>query len=294
MNGEAARLIAEQNQRYLEKFRNPLVRRGEFPEEFLFSSTAERAGLRMTQHASGLLAAPGAPPEGDAASDLSVRAHESVVTNFGQGLLGGYELTDLRLEALLRDDLETDVPDELRVTLPDGKLDPEKEPWSIIFAKELPVRARFQQGGLWMAIRTDGFTRGEGDTPGKYRPAITELVEIAAAYKIEKTDRGATLRRDGDVQIRFPSRANPEQITIRDSAIVTFIRRKFRSLFKEEFVGEGITFKGRWARAGRLQLQEIRSDNAWLALGWQMAQSTAPVAAAEPPVEPAAAGGGGE
>jgi len=27
-------------------------------------------------------------------------------------------------------------------------------------------------------------------------PAITELVEIAAAYKIEKTDVGATLRRD--------------------------------------------------------------------------------------------------
>ena len=90
------------------------------------------------------------------------------------------------------------------VTRPDGTLDPDKEPWSIIFAKELPVRAKFNDGNVWMAIRADGFTRGEGDEPGKYKPAITELLEIAANYKIEKTDQGATLKRDGDVQVHFP------------------------------------------------------------------------------------------
>jgi hypothetical protein len=82
------------------------------------------------------------------------------------------------------------------------------------------------------------------------------------------------------VQIRFPNRANPDQITIRDSAIVTFIRRKFRNLFKEEFVGEGLVLKGRWDRAGKLHLQEIQSDKGWLTLGWTMpAASGAPIAA---------------
>jgi hypothetical protein len=156
------------------------------------------------------------------------------------------------------------------MTRPDGTLDPDKEPWSIIFAKDAPVRARFNGGGVWMGIRADGFTRGEGETEGKYKPALNELIEIAAAYKIEKTASGATLRRDGDVQVRFPNRANPEQITLRDSPIVTFIRRKFRSLFKEEFVGEGLVMKGRWERAGRLRLEEVQSDKAWLTLGWQM------------------------
>jgi hypothetical protein len=134
----------------------------------------------------------------------------------------------------------------------------------------LPVRAKFSGGGVWMAIRADGFTRGEGDAPGKYKPAITELVEISAQYKIDKTDKGATMKRDGDVRVRFPNRANPDQITIRDNAIVTFIRRKFRSLFNEEFVGEGLVFKGEWEKAGRLKLAEIQSDGAWIRLGWEM------------------------
>jgi hypothetical protein len=273
MNGESGRLIAEQNARYYERFRDPLRRRGAFPEEMVFSSRVDRAEVRIRQDAAGGSPVTGAPPEVADTNDLSVRVHESVVNNFGQDALSGYELTDVGLEKLIRDELKAELPEELRVTLPDGKLDPEKEPWSIIFAKEGPVRTRFSAGGVWIGIRADGFTRGEGDRPGTYRPAITELLEIAAEYKIERTDKGATLRRDGDVQVRFPNRANPEQITVRDSPTVTFIRRKFRNLFKDEFVGEGLVFKGRWERAGRLQLQEIRSDNEWLSLGWQMPAS---------------------
>lgn len=288
MDRESAKLIAEQNQRYNEKFRDPLIRRNAFPQELRFSSRKDRAEVRMLQAGPGLIGAPTAPPPVGDDHDLAVRMHESLVVNFGQSALGGYELTDVRLEKLIRDDLEDEVPDELKVTLPDGTLDPDKEPWSITFARELPVRAKFQDGGLWMAIRADRFTRGEGDTPGTYKPAITELVEISAKYTIEKTDAGANLRRDGDVQIRFPNRQNPDQITIRDSATVTFMRRKFRNMFKEEFIGEGLQFKGRWAKAGTLRLRELRSADAWLTLGWQMParESAAPppaTAAANPP-----------
>jgi hypothetical protein len=279
MDREAAGLIVEQNANYREKFKEPLVRRNAFPEVLQFSTTAERASAVMLQEGTDGIGAPDAPPEHTGASDIAVRAHESVVVNFGQVALGGEELTDVRLEKLIRDDLKAELPEELKVTLPDGTLDPDKEPWSIIFAKELPVRAKFQDDGLWLAIRADGFTRGEGDEPGKYKPAITELVEIAAAYKIEKTQTGATLRRDGDVQIRFPNRENPDQITVRDNAIVTFMRRKFRSLFKEEFVGEGLKFKGRWADAGTARLQEINSSKAWLTLGWSLAESNPPAGA---------------
>jgi hypothetical protein len=267
---ESAQLIADQNKNYKEKFRDPLVRRGEFPEELVFSSQSDRAMMRMRKDSAGRIAAPAGASELAGNHDLAVRAHESIVVNFSEAVLGGYEMTDVRLEKLIKDDLKGDLPEELRVTLPDGKLDPEKEPWSIIFSKELPARAKFNGGGLWMAIRADGFTRGEGDKPGTYKPALKELVEISAQYKIEKTAKGATLRRDGDVRIRFPNRANPDQIRVTDNATVTFMRRKFRSLFKEEFVGEGLKLKGRWERAGTLVLKEIQSDMSWLTLGWEL------------------------
>jgi hypothetical protein len=70
-------------------------------------------------------------------------------------------------------------------------------------------------------------------------------------------------------------------VTVRDNAIVTFMRRKFRNLFKEEFAGQGIQLKGRWENAGTLRLAEIKSDAAWLALGWQMPSATP--AEANPP-----------
>jgi hypothetical protein len=281
MDREVAPMVAEQNERYHEKFKKPLLRRNAFPADLTFSSSPERAFVRMLEIVPGRLAAPAGPPEQDGAHDLAVRVHESMAVNMGEATLGGVELTDVRIEKLIKEDLKTELPEELRVTLADGTLDPDKEPWSIIFAKELPVRAKFQDGGLWMAIRAEGFTRGEGDKPGTYKPAITELVEIAAAYKIEKTDVGATLRRDGDVQIRFPSRPNPDQITVRDNAIVTFMRRKFRNMFKEEFAGQGIKLKGRWENAGTLKLAEIKSAGAWLSLGWQMPEGNP--AAANPP-----------
>jgi hypothetical protein len=275
MDAEAGRLIAEKNADYVNKIRNPLLRKGEFPEEMNFSSTHDRVQLQMLQVGPASLAAPDEPPGFSSEHDLAARAHESAVTNYAEGVLGGYELTDVRLEKLIRDDLKAELSEELRVTKPDGTIDQEKEAWSIIFAKSLPVRAKFNGGNVWMAIRADGFTRGEGDVPGKYKPAITEQVEISAQYKIEKTAQGATLRRDGDVKIRFPNRANPDQLTIRDNAIVTFIRRKFRSLFKEEFAGEGIVFKGEMAKAGRLKLADIHADGAWLRLGWNMTQEGA-------------------
>lgn len=270
MDQQAATMLAEQRERYVEKFRDPLRRRGAFPEELVLSSTPQQVAMRVRCEGEALAAPAAAMAELPMGHDLAVRAHESVIVNFAQDVLGGYELTDLRLEKLIRDDLKAELPDELRVTLPSGQLDPDKEPWSIQFARELPIRARFDGGTVWIAIRADRFTRGEGDQPGTYKPAITELVEISATYRIEKTEQGATLRRDGDVQVRFSSRPNPDQITVRDSPIVTFIRRKFRSLFKEEFVGQGLTFPGRWQQAGTLKLAQIEADRAWLVLGWTM------------------------
>jgi hypothetical protein len=283
MDQEAAGMVAEQNERFLEKVKYPLMRRNAIPEEMTFSTAENRIFVRMLQAATGRLAAPSAPPEHAETHDIAVRVHESLSVNLGEAILAGIELTDVEIEKLIKDDLKADLPEELRVTLDDGTLDPDKEPWSIIFARELPLRAQFQDGGLKLAIRAEGFTRGEGEEPGKYKPALSELVEIGAQYKIEKTDVGATLRREGDVIVRFPNRENPDQITIRDNPIVAFMRRKFRNLYKEEFVGEGIQLKDRWAEAGTLRLAELQSGGAWLTLGWQMpadAPALAPSAAA--------------
>jgi ribosomal protein L32 len=262
MDREAGRMIAEQNERYLDKFRNPLLRKGEFPEELNFSSTPDRMQVRSLQESSGLIAAPDEPPGFARDYDLAARMHESAVTNYGQGLLAGYYLTDVELERIMREDLKADVPDELHVT-------DDKEPWAIKFAAELPARSKFSAGKVWMAVRADAFYRGQENRDAPYSRALGELIEISADYTIEKTTQGATMRRNGDVVISFPN-ARPGEQSIRRAATAGFLRLKFRNLFKEEFVGEGLKLKGDWEKAGRLKLAEVQADNAWVRLGWEM------------------------
>ena len=126
MNRQAGEMIAKQNDDYLQKFKFPLLRRGEFPEDLHFSSKNNRLFMRMLQTGPAQLAAPSDPPPSDAEHDLSIVAHESAVINHGEAVLAGYDLTDLELERIIRDDLKGEVPEELKLTLPDGTIDQEK------------------------------------------------------------------------------------------------------------------------------------------------------------------------
>jgi hypothetical protein len=276
MDSESARLLKEQNDRYLEKFRNPLLRKGEFPEELTFSSTRDRVQMRMLQESAALLGAPDEPPGFSSEHDLAGRVHESAVINYGQVVLPNYYLSDVELVRIIRDDLKGEVPEELEIS-------EEKDPWAIRFANELPLLVRFRDGGVWMAIRTEGVYRGETAPGGPYRLISSELTEISAQYTIEKTEAGATLKRVGDVAVRFPNRANPDQrlVSRGDFAVATLLSNKFGAMFKEEFVGEGLKMKGDWARAGTLKLKDIRSEGAWVRVGWDMAGTAAVTAARE-------------
>lgn len=273
MNAEAADLIADTNRRYAAEAKNPLVSRDAFPQRLEFRTTAEQIDVRGVEQGAAGLGAANAPPDLLPGHDVSVRAHESALVNFGEAMLGGVTLTDEKLETIIRDDLKAEVPEELQIT-------PDKDPWSITFADEMPVRAMFSGGGLSMAIRGRRFTRGD--------QAVSEPIEISAKYTIEKTDTGSKLTRQGEVDVKFLER---ERLTAQQSVFKTFMTRKFSALFKSEIVSEGIVLKGRLEKAGKLQVQEITTDQGWLAIGWQLAGTPAaqPAAAASAPPAVAAA-----
>ena len=265
MDAQAAEMIADANQRYADKVRRPLLSRDGFPRKLEFRSGPEQVDVTGLALGAAGLAAAEAPPEVGAAHDVTVRAHESAIVNFGEAMLGGVTLTDEKLEKIIRDDLKAEVPEELKIT-------PEKDPWSITFADESPVRAVFSGGQLALAIRGRRFTRGD--------QALSEPIEISAKYAIEKTPTGSKLTRQGEVEVKFLER---ERLGAQQVAFKTFMTRKFEALFKQEIVSEGIVLKGRLEKAGKLQVQEIASDKGWIAIGWQLAAPPKPpeVAAAQ-------------
>ena len=60
-----------------------------------------------------------------------------------------------------------------------------------------------------------------------------------------------------------------EKLSVAQVGTKTFLRRKFGSLFKPEFAGEGLKLKGRWEKAGTLRLADVKADKGWIAVAWR-------------------------
>ncbi|MGV3604948.1 MAG: hypothetical protein ACO1RA_00965 [Planctomycetaceae bacterium] len=262
VDSQSATQVAELNQQYQDKFIAPMKRRDLFTDSLKFSSTQGLLHVSAVQAKDGQISAPDVPPASNPAQDVAVRLHESLIGNVSETILGGMLLTDERLVQIIRDELKAEVPEELQIT-------PEKDPWSITFAREAPVRATFSGGLVRIAIRGRRFSRGD--------QAINELAEISATYKVEPTATGSKLVRQGDVEVLFVGR---DKLGAQQIAFRTFLRRKFEAMFKPEFVSEGLQLKGRLEKAGKLLLSDVQSEAGWISLGWKLAAKPAPAPAA--------------
>ena len=256
MDEEAAELLAQGSYMFAEQFRNPLVRRGGFPKEMKINTTEDTLYITGTQTGADQLAAPTAPPQLSGKYDLAVRFHESLVANMSQAFWGGVTLTDERLQEIVQN-LTGDVPEELAIGQDD-------DPWSITFAKERPIEARFEQQGFTVWIRGTRFSRGDQE--------IKRSLVISAKYKMEKGASGIKMNREGEVAVEFAKSSGTQsvqQVTMR-----TFMKKKFEKLFKPEIVSDGLALPGNFQGTGKFRLQQMQCAEGWLALGWQQPART--------------------
>lgn len=249
MNSEVAELMAPAKELFVDRFRNPLVRRGGFPEQFLLSTCDNHLFIQALQAATDQLAAPDEPPELTAEHDVAARVHQSLVGNLSQAYLGGVTWTDERI-AEFAERLTGDIPPALERLR-------DEPPWSITFANERPLDARFENNQITMILRARRFTRGLQE--------LRESIEISAVYDIEKTEQASRLTRRGEVEVKF---GDAKSLSVGDVATKTFVRNKFESLFQDEFESDGVALPGRWRMAGKMRLDQLLCDGGWLVLGW--------------------------
>lgn len=265
LDEQSGELVDKANDSFQQKFRARLVRRGQLPRQMQFMTTADQLSLVMLQSGDHHLAAPGAPPAVAAPRDLNVRLHDSFVGNLSEAAVGGLTLTDEKLAEMLKE-MAGEVPEELQIG-------PDKDPWSITFASEHPVQATFTDKLVTLVVNGRRFTRGEGSS----KREIKDAARIVATYAVAKTDGGAKLTRQGDVEVEYVNLKGSQSAT--QIAFKTFLRRKFDSLFKAEIASTGIQLKGRWEKAGKLVVQDVQLSPGWVTLGWNLAAPPAKVAA---------------
>jgi hypothetical protein len=256
LDAQAAKQLGKSHADYLQKFRNPLVRLGEFPSLCNFSTTETSLFIKALQADRYQIAAPGEPPSLAATHDLAMRVHESAVNNLAAALLGGLTLKEKELQ---------DKVIEWRGKLPEQlKSDADKDPWSITFAKSRPVTVKFTDEGVQIIIRGQRYTSGERDF---------RAMNVTADYKIKPSGASFKMVRDAELHIVPPNFAAGKTLSGPQVALKTLLQKKFGKLFEPEVKLETLTLSGRWEEAGPLDLKQLQSSGGWLVMAWLMSEN---------------------
>ncbi len=264
LDADVKREINVSNSNYFDKFRNPLVRVGQFPRQLAFSTTSDQFRLTALHDGPDRLAAPSPPPEISAHADLTIRFHESLPNNFAQGLLAGQTLDRDQFERLALRYLGR-IPEQLHDEEPRG-------PWSITFAAFNPITLRVDKELVVITVRGREFA-------SDVRRFDVEM-NVTARYRIENQAGVLKAVRQGELEIFPPGFVanSGQRLPTRLIGIRNLLKHRFDKIFAAEVVGQGLTPPGQWQRVGRLDLVQLDTDRGWMALGWRPAENASRLA----------------
>ncbi|MBN2023033.1 MAG: hypothetical protein JW809_09595 [Pirellulales bacterium] len=252
---QADERIVEANGRFQERFYQPLWQRRILPNPLRFATTTEQLKVVGLTAAAGQLAAPDVPPAAAPGSDLSVRVHESMINNAAATILAGRTLDE---EEFLRTmtDLLGEVPERFKA---------QGESWAIHFASREPFTVTFADGGMTMALRATGYSRGGSEHPG---------MDVRATYKIEQSDGQFVLVRQGDLWV-FPPGFEPgrDRLSAKQQTIRRLLQDRFAKILEEKLTPKpALPLKDRWEKAGTLRMVHWTVAGGWMTLGWTLAK----------------------
>ncbi len=254
-DSQAVELLAEANESYDARFRQPIWQRGLFPNQLRIASTDSGIDVTVLGAEADQLAALSPPPQVPESSDLALRMHESFVNNMAAEALAGRTLGEEEMLSMLKDVLGR-VPEHFQA-------DAGEKPWAITFAQKQPVVLRCDDDGFTIVISVDAFARGGSDYPG---------MDITAKYKIEKTADGYKGVRQGEVSILPPGFevGKDARLSVRQQTLRELIGRRFDKAFRKEIIPEPLKLTGRWEKLGKLPLTNWRTADGWIVTTWKL------------------------
>ncbi len=255
LEAEVGAMLTKADRDFKKRFRDPLIRRGEFPRLLGFSTTAEHARVEGLHDGPSRLAAPSTPPDLSERPDLAVRFHESLVNNFATGLPAGREFTHDRVRQLAMGILGA-VPPQLRYS--EGR-----EPWAIEFASVQPISLHIEKDTVTLIIRGKRFKSDRRHFPYAMNSTVR--------YRLENASGAVKAVRVGEIEI-FPAGFVPgvgAKFSAAQQALRNLLKRRFDRIFTREIVSKGLVLPGKMSRAGKLDLTQLEADRGWLTLVWR-------------------------
>lgn len=240
--------LAENRANMQTEVRAPLAQLDAAPQSWRTWTTSDAMMAELLQANSEQLAAGGEAPELDPSADVAMALHQTAVNNLAEAVFGGKKVTDRQVAEWV--ELGSgDLPRELRIS--------QDERWSITFDSYQPITVEFGDGTLTVRFRGRRFERAD--------EVVEDLIQISATYKVERTEQGVRMTRQGEVEVTFPDR---EQLNIERRGIRQFMQTKFQALFPESRETEGIRFPGKFAEKAPLHLSMFEMHGGWVNLSW--------------------------
>jgi hypothetical protein len=260
MDKEMDANLVKANQNFANKFRNPLVRQRKFPALLELSTTPERIQLEALEATASQLATATAPPQLESwqkSYPLVVVLHQSAVNNGATDFLAGVTLKDDEVRQRIIDLNNGVVPERLAN-------DQDQEPWSIRFARFRPVSFDVRPDGVSITVRGARFTTGANGAK-KYG-----AMNITAVYKIESSDAGPQLARQGELEINPPNfDPHSTKLSVGDISLKTVLKKKFGKIFPPQIQPEPVVLGGQWKEAGHLVLDQLQTDSGWVSVAYR-------------------------
>lgn len=190
---------------------------------------------------------------------FDLRVHDSLLDELADVDLAGREFTNTQI----RDFLNTNFKGLFK-----GLDDQSIPEWHLLFAKDDPLKIRFEEGKVEILLAAEKLSIG-----GQEKGPIT----VRALYELDHTAKGVDALRRGKLQ--FAPVLRPSKLDYFSSIADTFAR-PFESLFTTEIDLRTVIADGALRQIEGYSVAHVRIDNGWLSLG--IDRDSTPEPAAEP------------
>ncbi len=294
MDTQATSSTRQANINFQEKYRRPLLIRGEYPRQFVTASSSHLMQIAISQLGNGQLGAPDVPPAAPAA-DLAVQLHESYVSNFARAMLGGQEFTSLDLRQMQeRMGGKVKSVEELAQerAAKSGEDTPPNIPETIesladtfiTFDDDMPVRVEFRDNQVLIVVRTKKLeSRVENEDPKapEERLLLARRIEISALYQVVQEGDSTVLKRDPiGVNTAFLDPVAKDEDANRRRLGKRRITDRFREdVFPAEMKLGPLDFSkgqsnkkafGNWSSMPAMPVEAVKSAAGWFSIGWSL------------------------
>ena len=252
LDEQGAAMLSGVNDTFLNKVCAPLLRADALPTLMRFWTDESHLRLSFSQWNDRQLAAASPAPQFPDDYDMGVGAHESMINNFTEVLLGG--LTT-------RDEGWRHVVEVMTGSSPRPLWVHDRTPrWTATFQEQRPFLVKFDDNRACFTLRLAKVTVGER--------TYEHPVEVEARMIPRITEAGGALFREGDLEIRLA----PGMESQAAAEYRRFLESKIGAVFPPEMYFDGLAAPngGTIGRLRQVHMCEMRCQDGWMTLGYKI------------------------